>query len=229
MSAARKDRLVQTDHPDGMTAREAGLAACTECGRLHRLGAETCSRCGARIRDQEVSLQPVWALLITGILAYIPANTWPMLITRTFGRAEPSTIIGGAIDLLSHGSYFVAAVVLVASVVIPIAKFVAIGWLAYAIRSGRVAGQHGRHRLHTVVEFIGRWSMIDVFVVAVLAALVQLGFLARIEPGPAAAPFALSVIFTMLAAQWLDARAIWQAAPAPEAGPAPSTGPAPKA
>lgn len=195
----------------GMTAHRAGLTACRECGRLNRAGRDRCSRCHARLSLPDLgSLQAVWALLITGIMAYIPANLWPMLVTRTLGRESESTIVGGAIELMQGGSYFVAAVVIIASVFIPVAKFVAIAWLAVAIRRGRLHGTHARHRLHEVVELIGRWSMIDVFVVAVLAALVQLGFLAEIEPGPAAAPFALSVIFTMLAAQRLDPRLIWR-------------------
>jgi paraquat-inducible protein A len=103
----------------------------------------------------------------------------------------------------------VAAVILTASVAIPIGKFLAIGWLAVTIARGTSGSLTARRRLHTLVEFIGRWSMIDVFVVAILAALVQLGFLASIRPGPAAAPFAASVVLTMLAAQALDPRLIW--------------------
>jgi paraquat-inducible protein A len=151
----------------------------------------------------------VWALLALGLIAYIPANIQPMLITRTFGRFSESTIVGGAVELALAGSWFIAAVVLIASVAIPLVKFGVIAWLAVAIARGAGRGRHDRHRLHAAVELIGRWSMIDVFVVAILAALVQLGFLASIEAGPAAAPFALSVVATMLAAQRLDPRLIW--------------------
>lgn len=196
-----------------LTAHGAGLVACRECGRIAPRGQPECGRCGAALAPPDMAgLQAVWALLVTGIMAYIPANLWPMLVTRTLGRERESTIVGGAVELIDRGSYAVAAVVLVASVVIPFAKFGAIAWLATAIRRGWARGQHARQRLHRVVELIGRWSMIDVFVVAVLAALVQLGFLAEIAPGPAAAPFALSVVLTMLAAQRLDARLIWREA-----------------
>jgi paraquat-inducible protein A len=163
-------------------------------------------------RPDRRSLQSVWALLLAGMIAYVPANLYPMLVTRTLFTTAESTIVGGAVDLALHGAWFVAAVVLTASVAIPLAKFAAIAWLAVSISRGTTARLHRKHRLHAAVEFIGRWSMIDVFVVAILAALVQLGFLASIEPGPAAAPFAASVVLTMLAAQRLDPRLIWMGA-----------------
>jgi paraquat-inducible protein A len=193
-----------------VTGRSLGLVACDACGRTARLSEEHCLRCSARLADRETrGTQAVWAFLIAGIVAYVPANLYPMLITEIFGRHEAKTIIGGAVELISHGGYLVGAVVLVASVVIPVLKFLAVGYLAISIDRGSGRRLHEKRHLHHLVELIGRWSMVDVFVVAVLAALVQLGFLARIEPGPAAAPFAVSVILTMLAAQALDTRAIW--------------------
>jgi paraquat-inducible protein A len=188
-----------------------GLIACRACGHTVRRTPDTrCDRCGARIRPPRPrDLQTVWALLAAGMIAYIPANLLPMLETSSFGGSRADTIVGGAVDLAAHGAYFVAAVILTASVAIPIGKFLAIGWLAVTIARGTSGSLTARRRLHTLVEFIGRWSMIDVFVVAILAALVQLGFLASIRPGPAAAPFAASVVLTMLAAQALDPRLIW--------------------
>jgi paraquat-inducible protein A len=161
------------------------------------------------VRPDRRALQTVWALLLAGMVAYVPANLYPMLITRSLFSSTESTIVGGAVELAMHGAWFIAAVILIASVAIPLAKFGAIAWLATEIARGSTASLHRKHRLHTAVELIGRWSMIDVFVVAILAALVQLGFLASIEPGPAAAPFAASVVLTMLAAQRLDPRLIW--------------------
>ena len=197
-----------------VTGRSLGLVACDACGRTARLAEGHCPRCGARLSDRAIKgTQAAWAFLIAGVIAYIPANLYPMLITETFGRREASTIAGGAVELLSHGGYVVGAVVLTASVVIPVLKFLAVGYLALSIDRGSARRLTEKRHLHHLVELIGRWSMIDVFVVAVLAALVQLGFLARIEPGPAAAPFAVSVILTMLAAQALDTRAIWNPAP----------------
>jgi paraquat-inducible protein A len=191
-----------------VTGADLGLCACPSCGRAAPPG--RCPRCGGRVGPPDRrALQAVWALLLAGVVAYVPANLYPMLVTRTLFSRTDSTIVGGAIDLARHGSWFVAAVVFVASVVIPVTKFAVIGWLAATIARGSAADPKRRRRLHHAVEAIGRWSMIDVFVVAVLAALVQLGFLASIEPGPAAAPFAASVVLTMLAAQRLDPRLIW--------------------
>ncbi len=194
------------------TARAAGVLACDHCGRVNDAGTSHCQRCGAALDpDGRGSLQAVWAWLMAGMIVYIPANIYPMLRTSTLLERSESTIVGGAIDLFHHGSYGVAAIVFVASILIPVGKFLAIGFLALGLgrRSGMSA--HHRHMLYEVVEFIGRWSMIDVFVVAILSALVQLGTVAIINPGIAAVSFALSVAFTMLSAQSLDPRLIWDA------------------
>jgi paraquat-inducible protein A len=195
-----------------LTARRAGMIGCTVCGRVHPGTAVQCTRCGARLqlRDRQ-SLQRVWAWLFAGIITYIPANIYPMLLTSTLGKQTENTIVGGAIDLVEHGSYGVALIVFVASIVIPIGKFIAISYLAISVKSAVVIRGHGRQKLYEVVEFIGRWSMIDVFVVAILSALVQLNFVATVNPGIAAASFALSVAFTMLSAQSFDPRMIWDA------------------
>ncbi len=194
------------------TARAQGLIACQRCGLVHPAGTEHCSRCGGPVRSRDPhSLQRVWAWLFAGIVVYIPANIYPMLRTATLLDKEESTIVGGAIELFHHGSYMVATVVFVASILIPIGKFIAIAYLALGVRKAVVMNAHQRHKLFEVVEFIGRWSMIDVFVVAILSALVQLGSVAIINPGIAAVSFALSVAFTMLSAQSLDPRLIWDA------------------
>lgn len=202
-----------TDHETGITAHAAGLVGCLECGRVRPQAQPRCRRCGTRgAPPARASLQVVWALLLTGMIAYVPANIQPMLVTRSFGMVSQSTIVGGAVELARAGAYFVAAVVLVASILIPIGKFVAITYLAVSIGRRSARSLRERRRLHGVVEMVGRWSMIDVFVVAVLAALVQLGFIASISPGPAAGAFALSVVLTMLSAQCLDRRLIWTSA-----------------
>jgi paraquat-inducible protein A len=174
------------------------------------MGRDTCGRCGSRlISRDEGALSRVWAWWTAGIIAYIPANTYPMLETRTLVYDSSDTIVGGAIELLTHGSIGIALIILIASVGIPLAKFFAIAYLAISVRRGVRLSRQSRSRLYHVVEYIGRWSMIDVFVVALLSALVQLSLLATIRPGPAALAFALSVIFTMLSAQSFDSRMIW--------------------
>ncbi|MEM1161142.1 MAG: paraquat-inducible protein A [Pseudomonadota bacterium] len=177
------------------------------------MGRKTCGLCGSRLSSrQRHSLQRVWAWWWAGVIFYIPANLYPMLKTTLLGHETSSTIVGGVIDLVHHGSYFVAAVVFFASVMIPVGKFVAIAYLAYIIRRGGRIESHSLHQLHVVVEFIGRWSMIDVFVVAMLSALVHLSFVVNIAPGIAAICFALSVVFTMLSALSFDPRVIYDAA-----------------
>lgn len=196
--------------PHILTAREAGLVACTACGRVHRAGAVRCRRCDAPLSSRdETSLQRVWAWLIAGMIAYVPANVYPMLVTTTLGTEMKNTVVGGVFELIHHGSVGVALIVFVASVIIPVGKFVAIAFLAVIVTRRPRPGHHGRQILYDIVEFIGRWSMLDVFVVAILSALVQFDFVAKIHPGIAAVSFALSVVFTMLAAQSFDPRLIW--------------------
>ncbi|MGR3469317.1 MAG: paraquat-inducible protein A, partial [Shimia sp.] len=128
-----------------------------------------------------------------------------------------------AIEVAVYGEWLIAAIILIASVAIPVAKFIAIAILALTAARGRPAKEHSRLHMYEVVEFIGRWSMIDVFVVAILVALVQLSSLATIQPGPAALAFAASVIFTMLSAKAFDSRLIWDKAPEPAPGTATRT------
>ncbi|TCP41829.1 paraquat-inducible protein A [Rhodovulum marinum] len=209
------------------TAREMGLVACTRCTRVWPGGTARCGRCGHRLHSREPkALQRVWAWWAVGLIAYLPANLWPMLETRTLVLSQESTIVGGAVDLARHGNWGIALVILVASVAIPVGKFLAIASLALGVRGGSALPRHRRQQLYEVVEYIGRWSMIDVFVVAILASLVQLGAVAQVSPGPASLFFALSVIFTMLSAQAFDSRLIWDEDPAPLAPPLPEGRPA---
>lgn len=192
------------------TARERGLVACRQCMRVSPVGTPTCPRCKGRLQSRDaLSLQRVWAWWLLGLACYVPANLYPMLETRTLVSSQSDTIVGGAIDIAHHGSYGVAAIILVASVLIPVGKFIAVAGLAIGVRHGPKISDRSRHLVYEVVEYIGRWSMIDVFVVAILSSLVQLQALATITPGRASLFFALSVIFTMLAAQSFDSRLIW--------------------
>lgn len=203
--------MATADNTLGLTAQQAGLARCQFCGALHRVPVPlSCRRCGARVSSRKHnSLQRTWAFLIVGLLAYIPANIYPIMMTKSFSGNSSDTIFTGVIALAQSGSLFVAIVVFVASVCIPVSKFVIIAGLALSLHFQWAMSEHTRHVLHTVTEFIGRWSMIDVFVVAVLAALIQLGAVLSIEPGAGINAFALSVVFTMFSATSLDPRLIW--------------------
>ncbi|WP_411957271.1 paraquat-inducible protein A [Paracoccus homiensis] len=201
-----------------MTAHHAGLVGCRSCGRVWPQAQPRCDRCGEHLAPPDRRcLQRVWAWWCAGLIMYIPANVFPMMRTQTLAGLHGSseaTIVEGVVELIHYGNYDIAAIVFIASVVVPMAKFIAIAWLALAAGRPATADQaHTRLKIYEVVEFIGRWSMIDVFVVAILSALVQLGFVASIHPGPAAVSFALSVAFTMLSAQSFDPRLIWRGLP----------------
>lgn len=156
------------------------------------------------------SIQTTWALLLTAILLYIPANFLPIMITTTLGQAQPSTIIGGVVVLWQMGSYPIALIIFVASVLVPVAKLVILCWLNLSVQQRHLAHHHERMILYRFIEFIGRWSMIDVFVVAILVSLIQLGNVMSIQPGYAALAFCGVVITTMFAAINFDTRLIWQ-------------------
>ena len=198
------------DIRSGATGRSQSLVACAACdtpfvaNRHHR-----CPRCGKRHHLFRVDrIQFTWALLVTSALLYIPANIYPVLSTITLGNAQPQTIAGGVLHLAEAGDWPIAAVIFVASIVVPISKIVALGWLCIAAR-GRPGASLSRTRAYRLTEKIGRWSMIDVFVVAVLATLVQAGALMSIEPGRGAVAFAGVVILTMIAALTFDTRLLW--------------------
>ncbi|MEM6304447.1 MAG: paraquat-inducible protein A [Pseudomonadota bacterium] len=189
-----------------------GVVACTRCTRAWPLGTKTCGRCGKKLVSRDrLSLQRVWAYWLVGFMCYIPANLFPMLRTETLFSAQEDTIIGGAVELARYGNLGIAAIILFASVVIPLGKFWAIAFLALSVQQEKATSTRFRSLIFEVVEYIGRWSMIDIFVVAILSSLVQLKSLATITPGAASLFFALSVIFTMLSAQAFDSRMIWDA------------------
>jgi len=195
----------------GISARQVGLMRCGACGTMHRRGERViCRLCGARLHSRTPhGLQRVWAFLLLGALAYVPAMMLPVMSTRSLATRSEDTIISGVLELADQGSYGVAAIIFVASICIPIIKFIVIAALASSLQRDWAMSQSARHRLHRLTELIGRWSMIDVFVVAVLTALIQLGTFITITPGRGIEAFALAVIFTMLAASSLDPRLFW--------------------
>jgi paraquat-inducible protein A len=194
-----------------ISARDAGLKACTACGALQPIDQVLpCECCGAIVHSRRHhSLQRVWAFLIVGVMAYVPANIYPIMLTQSITGDTSDTILSGVLVLVDSGSYVVAMIIFLASVCIPVAKFVIIAGLALSLHFDWDMSEHSRHRLHTLTEFIGRWSMIDVFVVAVLAALIQLRAILTIMPGVGINAFAASVVFTMFAASSLDPRLLW--------------------
>lgn len=164
-----------------------------------------CRRCASAIyQHRSFSTEKSWAYLITAIIAYIPANLYPMLITNQFGTQDASTILGGVIYLWEHGSYPIAMVIFFASIMIPVIKFLILIYLLISVKYpiGKDT-KVNKHKLYYLTEVIGPWSMIDVFVVAILAALIHLTSVS-IVAGTAATAFAISVFFTLLAAHAFD-------------------------
>jgi paraquat-inducible protein A len=149
------------------------------------------------------------ALLITASILYIPANVYPIMITEALGVEEYSTIMGGVILLIKLGSVPVAAVIFIASVMVPLSKLAAMFYLVWSVEKSERDDHRQRTKLYLIAEFIGKWSMVDVFVVAILVALVHLGGLLVIRPGIAAYSFAGVVMVTMVAAELFDTRLMW--------------------
>jgi len=156
------------------------------------------------------SIQTTWALIVTSIILYIPANTLPIMTTRVFGQDDPSTILGGVILLWQMGSYPIAAVIFVASIAVPVGKILVLAWLNYSVQKQQVDLTLGRIKLYRIAEFVGRWSMVDVFVVIVLMSLIQLGDTMSIYPGAATLAFSGVVVLTMLAAMSFNPQLIWK-------------------
>jgi paraquat-inducible protein A len=155
------------------------------------------------------SINITWALLITAIIAYLPANLYPVMTVTSLGASQSDTIMSGVMYLLLHGDWPLALIVFVASVLVPLLKIIALIYLLLSVKRHSRLRKAQRTRLYRVVELVGRWSMVDIFVVALLAALVQVGNLATIEPGVGAIAFTAVVILTMFAAMHFDPRLIW--------------------
>ena len=202
-----------------MSAREpkamsSGLALCRYCELLSKFTsthkASYCPRCGNELAfRRHEAIQRTWALIIAAAICYIPANLLPVMTSITVVGAHADTIIGGVILLYQTGSWHLALIVLIASVMIPMAKLFALAYLLITVQNRSTKSNRERVRLYRLVEFIGRWSMLDVFVIAFVVALVQLKPLMAAQPRYGILFFAAVVILTIFAAQSFDPRLIW--------------------
>ncbi|WP_367872768.1 paraquat-inducible protein A [Trinickia violacea] len=169
-----------------------------------------CPRCGAPLhRRRPGSIERAFAFLLAGIIFYIPANTMPVMYTVMLNRGSDSTILQGVLAFWAHGAYGIAFVIFVASVAVPCAKFLILGLLLFTARRGSPWARRERARLHRLVELVGYWSMLDVLVVALVAALVKFRTFAVVEPRPGILFFGGMVILTMLSAMQFDPRLTW--------------------
>lgn len=208
------DRAMPADAAEGLTAARLGIVACGACGLLSKpaIWAEPgyCPRCGKALTlRRRHAIQRTWALLIAAAICYIPANLMPVMNTTTPTYTEKDTIMSGVILLYTSGSWPLALIVLIASIIIPLAKIVTLAYLLITIQFRKLESQRERIQIYRFVEVIGRWSMLDVFVVTFVVALVQLQPLMSVEPGAGVVFFAAVVVLTMFAAEQFDPRFIW--------------------
>lgn len=212
------------------TARSRGLCLCLACDQLNRCdaadGTLSCARCGEPLHArQPASLARGWAFVIAAAILYVPANLLPVLETASYQESHVDTILSGIVRLWTTGNWVLATIVFVASMVVPAAKLASLGFLLAAAQRRSRWRPLWRARLFRVTHWIGRWSMVDIYVGATLVSVVQFKAFASVTPGPAAIAFGAVVVLTMLASQSFDPRLTWDPvgeAPAPD-GKAPAS------
>lgn len=196
-----------------MSAMRLGVMVCHECGMLSKAAGghgQHCPRCGAALHFRKPdSIARTWAFLIAAIILYIPANVLPVMETGSLFGSQQDTIMSGVVFLWNSGSWELAMIVFIASIVVPMAKIIALVFLAASVQMRSRWQPRQRTKLYRLVELVGRWSMLDIYVITILVALVQLKALATIKAGPAAIAFGAVVVLTMLAANSFDPRLIW--------------------
>ena len=198
------------------TARASNQVRCHRCGQLHvarsapSRHATHCARCATSLHGRiPNSVSNTWALVIAGLILYVPANLYPVMTIELYGQPQPSTIYTGVRDLFASGSWIVGLLVFAASIVVPLAKLLGLSFLLVTVQARSTWRPRDRTLLFRVIRTIGRWSMLDVFLLSILVALVKLGMIATITPGVGATAFAAVVIITMFAAESFDPRLMW--------------------
>jgi paraquat-inducible protein A len=193
-------------------AREHRVTLCHVCGYVCPDDVHECPRCDSSVhRRKPNSLTRTWAFLIAGLIFYIPANVLPVMYTTMLGSSSENTIMSGVIEFAEGGSWDIAILIFIASVIVPCIKFLVLGLLLITCQRRSTWAMRERSRLFRFIELIGYWSMLDVLVVALVAALVQFHGLSTIEPRLGILFFGLVVVMTMLAAMSFDPRLIWDA------------------
>ena len=199
-----------------MTAASASLLSCHSCNLLSKMSGShghahaLCPRCGAPLHQRKTnSLTRTWALVIAAFIFYIPANVLPITVVTSLGKTQADTFMSGVIYFMLTGMWPIALVIFVASVAVPLIKLFVLSYLLISVQRKSRWRPEDRTRLYRIAEAVGRWSMVDIFVVTILVALVKLGGLATIDAGPAASYFAAVVVTTIFAAMSFDPRLIW--------------------
>ena len=200
-----------------MRAIEQGLVSCHLCHQVVALpktlpqsGLLHCPRCYEPLHPRKPhSIQYTWALVIASIIFYIPANLFPMMEVHGISGTHADTILSGVLYFLETGSYLIASVIFIASIVVPITKLAILIYLLLSVQRNSPIAKRTRKRLYILTEIIGKWSMVDVYVVAMMIALVHFGGLTEIRAGTGVTYFLLVVLLTMLAAMHFDPKLIW--------------------
>jgi paraquat-inducible protein A len=197
-----------------VTGAGLGLLSCHVCGQVSRAAPSAhearCPRCDSPLHFRKPdSVSRTWALLIAAMILYVPANLLPMMKTSSLFGSQSDTIMSGVVYFWTSGSWYLALIIFFASVMVPLLKMLALMVLLVSVQRRSRWQREQRARLYRLVEFVGRWSMLDIYVVAVIVALVQLKALATIQPGPGAIAFGAVVVLTMFAAMTFDPRLIW--------------------
>jgi paraquat-inducible protein A len=217
-------QLDHEDRPDALPCGgTVGAVGCETCGLVSvpRPGDPRCPRCESMLHPRRPnSIARTWALVIAAAILYIPANYYPVLTVVQLGAGQPSTILGGVEELVTARQYPLAALVFFASIAVPMLKLVGLSIMLIATQTGRAGWLRDRTRLYHIVRFIGRWSMIDIFMESLLGALVVFGAVITIQPGVGALAFCAVVVLTMFAAETFDPRLMWDSAMARREPPA---------
>lgn len=215
------ERLYRGGLRGGGSPPPAGAVGCETCGLVSAPQPDDarCPRCDSVLHERKPnSVARTWALVIAAAILYIPANYYPVLSVVQLGAGQPSTILGGVEELVRAGQYPLAALVFFASILVPVLKLFGLSFMLITIQTGRSGWLRDRTRLYHIVRFIGRWSMIDIFMESLLGALVAFGSVITIEPGMGALAFCAVVVLTMFAAETFDPRLMWDAAERRTAG-----------
>ena len=199
-----------------LSAKQRGLVLCNDCRLVVSVAALSpqqphyCPRCGSRLHARSPnSINRTWALVITAWICMLPANLYPVMTVVYLGDGDPDTIISGIIKLAQEGMLPIAVLVFVASILVPVLKLVGLMFLLLMVQFGWQLNKRQCTVLYRVIEVIGAWSMLDLFMISILATLVDLGSVATVEPGTGATAFATVVVLTMFAAMTFDPRLIW--------------------
>ena len=193
------------------------LITCNNCNALLKLSKKSikeelkCSICNNKIKYPNISsLNLAWAYILSALCFLVPANIYPIMHIIVFEKNRPQTMFFGVLELAEKKLYLIAIVVFFASILVPIIKILILIYILISIHLRTKILKKTRARIHYIIEFIGRWSMLDIFVISIMAAIVQLGKISVIEPGVATSSFLLVIILSMLATKSIDARLIWE-------------------